>query len=225
MRIKKLDHLLARLRERIFTPLDAALPLRFRRGLPEERSAIVAQDPMAWEQVESSLVWGEPESYFWFATSFDMPEAAAGQRVFLKVNAQFGNTRGRSDPQCLVRVNGRIAQGVDGNHQELLLSTDARPGERFDILLEAGTIEDRRQYGMSMSLMLHDPLVEKVFYACWPPTTRAVTSSSTASMTQWRGSTSAPATRPASRSLWGAPKPSPKKSMRRRISRTSRSSP
>lgn len=164
MRIKKLDHLLARLRERIFIPLDTALPLRFRRGLPEERSAIVGQDPMAWEQVESSLVWGEPESYFWFATSFAMPDAVAGQRVFLKVNAQFGNTRGRSDPQCLVRVNGRIAQGVDGNHQELLLSTDARPGERFDILLEAGTIEDRRQCGMSMSLMLHDPLVEKVFY-------------------------------------------------------------
>ena len=129
MHLKKLDHLLAHLRERIFTPLDTALPLRFRRGLPEQRSEIVAQDSAGWEPVASNLVWGEPESYFWFATSFQMPEAASGQRVFLKVNAQFGNTRGRSDPQCLVRVNGRIAQGVDGNHQELLLSTGARPGE------------------------------------------------------------------------------------------------
>lgn len=164
MRIEKLDHLLARLRSRIFQRLDTTLPLRFRRGLPEERSMIVGQDPASWQAVDPELVWGEPESYFWFATRFELPEAAAGRRVFLKVDAQFGNTRGRSDPQCLVRVNGKIAQGVDGNHQELLLSEDGLAGEAFDILLEAGTIEDRRQHGMAMGLTLHDPLVEKVFY-------------------------------------------------------------
>jgi len=164
MRIEKLDHLLSRLQQKIFSPMDVALPLRFRRGLPEERAEIVTQDPNAWEQVEPSLVWGEPESYFWFATSVELPDAARDRRVYLKVDAQFGNTRGRSDPQCLVRVNGKIAQGADGNHRELLLTTEGKPGERFDILLEAGTIEDRRQHGMAMSLMLHDPLVEQVFY-------------------------------------------------------------
>ncbi|MGV8830788.1 MAG: alpha-mannosidase [Devosia sp.] len=164
MRIEKLDHLLTRLRQRIFTPLDATLPLRFRRGLPEERASIVAQGPQSWEQVEPSLVWGEPESYFWFATAFDLPAAAQGQRIYLKVDAQFGDTRGRSDPQCLVRVNGKIAQGADGNHRELLLTTEGKAGEHYEILLEAGTIEDRRQYGMALSLMLHNPLVEKVFY-------------------------------------------------------------
>ena len=164
MRIEKLDHLLSRLRSHIFTRLDTALPLRFRRGLPEERSAIVAQAWDNWTEVDSALVWGEPESYFWFATRFTLPDAAEGRRVYLKVDAQFGNTRGRSDPQCLVRVNGRIAQGVDGNHQELLISENGEPGAAYDILLEAGTIEDRRQHGMAMALMLHDPLVEKVFY-------------------------------------------------------------
>lgn len=164
MRIEKLDHLLNRLRTRIFEPVAADMPLRFRRGLPTERAEIVAQDPASWQAVDPELVWGEPESYFWFATSFALPDAAAGRRVYLKVDAQFGNTRGRSDPQCLVRVNGTIAQGVDGNHRELLLTEDGKAGARYDILLEAGTIEDRRQHGMAMSLMLHDPLVEKVFY-------------------------------------------------------------
>ena len=164
MRIKKLDHLLRRLRARIFMEIATELPLRFRRGLPEQRGDIVGEDPKSWEAVGPDLVWGEPESYFWFATRFAMPESADGQRVFLKVNAQFGNTRGRSDPQCLVRVNGRIAQGADGNHQEVLLSTAAKAGEEFEILVEAGTIEDRRQYGMSFSLLAHDALVEKVFY-------------------------------------------------------------
>ncbi|UYO00551.1 MAG: alpha-mannosidase [Devosia sp.] len=164
MRIKKLDHLLKRLRDRIFTPIEADLPLRFRRGLPEQRADIVAQDPGAWEAVAADLVWGEPESYFWFATAFAMPAEADGRCVFLKVNAQFGNTRGRSDPQCLVRVNGRIAQGADGNHQEILLGRAVRAGEQVSVLIEAGTIEDRRQYGMSLSLLAHDERAEKVFY-------------------------------------------------------------
>jgi alpha-mannosidase len=164
MRLEKLDHLLSRLRARIFLPLEAPMPLRFRRGRPEERAGIVAQDPSAWQAVDPELVWGEPEGYFWFATSFTLPAAAEGQRIYLKVDAQFANTRGRSDPQCLVRVNGRIAQGVDGNHRELLLTEAGSTGTRFDILLEAGTIEDRRQHGMAMSLLLHDPLAEKVFY-------------------------------------------------------------
>ena len=164
MRLEKFDPLLSRLRERIFTPIEAELPLRFRRGLPEERAQIVGQDPATWQAVGPDLTWGEPESYFWFASSFALPDAAAGQRIYLKIEAQFGNTRGRSDPQCLVRVNGTIAQGVDGNHRELLLSEVGEAGARYDILLEAGTIEDRRQYGMAMSLLRHDPLVEKVFY-------------------------------------------------------------
>ncbi|GGF45426.1 alpha-mannosidase [Youhaiella tibetensis] len=164
MRLEKLDHLLSRLRDRIFTRLDMPLPLRFRRGLPEERAGIIGQDPAGWDRVGPELSWGEPESYFWFATGFALPEAAAGRRIYLRVDAQFGNTRGRSDPQCLVRVNGTIAQGVDGNHRELLLTEAGEPGTHYDILLEAGTIEDRRQHGMTMSLMVHDPLVEKVFY-------------------------------------------------------------
>ncbi|MCS6759987.1 MAG: hypothetical protein MO852_14385 [Candidatus Devosia euplotis] len=164
MRIEKLGHLPSRLQQRIFTPLEATLPLRFRRGQPGERANIVAQDPQSWEKVDPTLVWGEPESYFWFAISVALPEAAQGRRVYLKVDAQFGNARGCSDPQCLVRVNGRITQGADGNHRELLLTSQGRPGERFNILLEAGTIEERRQHGMAFSLLLHDPLVEKVFY-------------------------------------------------------------
>ena len=62
MRIEKLDPLLSRLRSHISTRLDTALPLRFRRGLPEERSAIVAQAWDNWTEVDSALVWGEPES-------------------------------------------------------------------------------------------------------------------------------------------------------------------
>ncbi|WP_417310805.1 alpha-mannosidase [Devosia sp.] len=164
MRIEKLDHLLSRLRERIFTRLDLDLPLRFRRGGQEQRKEILGEDPSLWQAVEPELVWGETEAFFWFATTLVLPEDAAGERLFLAIDTQFGTTHGRTDPQCLVRINGKIVQGADGNHREVLLTANGKPGDRFDILIEAGTIEDRRQHGIKLSLMRHDPLVEKLFY-------------------------------------------------------------
>ena len=164
MRIEKLDHLLSKLRQRVFTPIDLDLSLSFRRGTPELRSDIVGEDPAGWQTVDPDLVWGEPEAYFWFATTVVLPDHIADQRIFLGIDAQFGSTHGRSDPQCLVRINGAIAQGADGNHREVQLTAKGNAGDRFEVLIEAGTIEDRRQHGMKLSVMVHDPLVEKLFY-------------------------------------------------------------
>ena len=71
-----------------------------------------------------------------------MPAEAAGQRLFCRIEAQFGSVMGRSDPQCLVRVNGRIAQGGDGNHREFLLSEAAVAGETFEIVSSEVSLDD-----------------------------------------------------------------------------------
>ncbi|WP_246472718.1 alpha-mannosidase [Pelagibacterium limicola] len=117
-----------------------------------------------WTPVVSDLVWGEPESYFWFAGTAVTPQQAAGKRLSMRVEAQFGRTMGRSDPQCLVRINGEIVQATDFNHREIMLSDDAIAGETFEILIEAGTIEDRRQMGFAVTLHIHDRHAEETYY-------------------------------------------------------------
>lgn len=163
-RIRKLDNLLARLRERIFTPLNLEVPLRYSPAPADRRSAMVQSDRSGWVAVHRDLIWGEPDGYYWFGGVIQLPEAAAGKRVVVRVEAAFGNVMGRSDPQCLVRVNGEIRQGVDGNHREFLLTSNGKAGERFDILIEAGTIEDRRQLGFGCALYIHDLEVDDLFY-------------------------------------------------------------
>lgn len=158
------DRLLAVLRERIFTPLDAEVPLRFRRAENGDRARALTEPRAGWTPVDRDLVWGEPDGYYWFAGTATIPAEAAGQRVFCRIEAQFGSVMGRSDPQCLVRVNGQIAQGADGNHREFRLADVAVPGERFEIVIEAGTIEDRRQLGFACRLLTHDPLAEKLYF-------------------------------------------------------------
>ncbi|SIQ34524.1 alpha-mannosidase [Rhizobium sp. RU35A] len=163
-RIRKLDHLLSRLQERIFVPLGVSVDLVYSPAAASERTRMVASDRTGWTPVDRDLVWGEPDGYYWFGGDVTIPVEAKGQRVVVHVDAAFGSVMGRSDPQCLVRVNGAIRQGVDGNHREFLLTDSARPGERFDILIEAGTIEDRRQLGFGCRLMVHDLEVDDLYY-------------------------------------------------------------
>jgi alpha-mannosidase len=163
-RIRTIDTLLAALGDRMSCPTGVPVPLRYRAACHEERARVPTEDMAAWRQVDSNLVWGEPDGYYWFAGSFAVPGNLDGAAIHLRVDAQFGNVMGRSDPQCLVRINGRIAQGVDANHRMVPLSHAAKAGERYDILIEAGTIEDRRQLGFACELMRHDPLAEKLYY-------------------------------------------------------------
>ncbi|WP_404402171.1 alpha-mannosidase [Pelagibacterium halotolerans] len=163
-RLAKIDHLLATLAARIFQPLGTETPFKVRFGGHEDRAKALAESCENWTLLGRDLVWGEPGSYTWFAGCVEVPEATAGKRIAIRIEAQFGSVMGRSDPQCLVRINGAIAQGVDGNHREVLLTENAKPGETFDILIEAGTIEDRRQLGFGVSLHIHDAAIEKVYY-------------------------------------------------------------
>ena len=59
-RIASYDRLLEVLRTRIFTALDAPIPLRFRRAGYDDRATAVAETREAWTPVGNDLVWGEP---------------------------------------------------------------------------------------------------------------------------------------------------------------------
>ncbi|SMY07277.1 alpha-mannosidase [Flavimaricola marinus] len=162
--IAKLAHLLEVLRGRCFTPHGDSIPLRWTTAASDQRDSIVNGSMQDWPRVTTETVWGAPQSYFWFAGQAVIPPELAGQRVYLWIDAQFGRVMGRSDPQCLIRVNGDIRQGADFNHREMLLTADATAGEVFELMIEAGTIEDRRQLGFGCNLMVHDALAEAVYF-------------------------------------------------------------
>jgi alpha-mannosidase len=162
--IRKLDKLLSVLAEKIFQPVGVRVPLVYRQATAEERASMVASNRSDWVSVGPDHIWGEPDGYYWFGGKVVLPEGLDGCRLFGRIEAAFGNVMGRSDPQCLVRVDGRIVQGGDANHREFPLNLNAAAGQSHDILIEAGTIEDRRQIGFGVTLHRHDADVEDVYY-------------------------------------------------------------
>lgn len=163
-RIASLDRLLAALRERMFVGTGIEVPLRYRPAGNAERPRVVDEKRESWTAVDRNLVWGEPDGYYWFGGQAVIPPALEGKSIFGRVLAQFGSVMGRSDPQLLVRLNGKIAHGGDGNHREFPITRKAVAGTQFDLLIEAGTIEDRRQLGFAVELVVHDRLAEIVYY-------------------------------------------------------------
>lgn len=160
----KLMHFVEILRDRIFVATESTVDFVFKQAAPSERAVMLNAPGPDWNPVTVDTVWGEPQSYFWFHGTISVPPALEGKRICLRIEAMFGRVMGRSDPQCLVRVNGEIVQGADYNHREILLSKEARAGEIFEIMIEAGTIEDRRQLGFGARLLVHDTEVEALYY-------------------------------------------------------------
>ncbi len=162
--LDKIAHLVDRIRHHVFTPVPGDIPLVFAEATEDRRAEMLTGPHADWQSMTRDTVWGRPQRYFWFAGDVVIPEALDGKRVYLGIKAAFGRNMGGSDPQCLVRINGRIVQGADANHSEVLLSDAAPAGQRFALMIEAGTVEDRRQLGLSCHLIVHDALAEALYY-------------------------------------------------------------
>jgi len=72
--------------------------------------------------------WGSKWEYGWFFGSVTLPEEADGQRIVLRVDV---------GGESVVYVNGVAAGARDRAHGEITLATDARPGDQYDIAIEA----------------------------------------------------------------------------------------
>ncbi|GAB4577025.1 MAG: alpha-mannosidase [Roseibium sp.] len=162
--IAQLDHLVATLETEAWHETGLAVPLRWAEAAPDERDRMLQGPHDDWHTVGPATIWGRPQSYFWFAGRFTVPDALDGADLWLRIDAQFGRVMGRSDPQCLVRINGAIAQGGDHNHRVIRLADAARAGTDFDVMVEAGTIEDRRQIGFSLTALTRDAEMEALYY-------------------------------------------------------------
>jgi len=72
--------------------------------------------------------WGGLDVSAWFAAKTAIPKEWKGRRVeaILDLGAE-----------GLLYLGGKPAQGLDGNHQAVLLADSAKGGEKFDLLIEA----------------------------------------------------------------------------------------
>lgn len=165
----KLLRLCADLQQKILTPIDE-FPWQWH----VQRADISAADALAadwhqWDAFGSHSVWAKKQGHTWFAAKVEIPEAARGKTFLLRFTSQWQDRPGSTDPQCLAYLDGHISQALDGNHTELVIERDAKPGNRHTLLVNAFTFFDRPLVGFGVEAFVRNERAEKLYYDLQTP--------------------------------------------------------
>ena len=96
----------------------------------------VDASPAPWNEFATGMRWGGYDCHAWFRTDVTIPEDMDGKTVALLVHTGRDGWDA-TNPQFIAYVNGVLMQGLDRNHQEVVLSHSAKAGEQYRIDLHA----------------------------------------------------------------------------------------
>ncbi|MDO5408640.1 MAG: glycoside hydrolase family 38 C-terminal domain-containing protein [Eubacteriales bacterium] len=126
--------------------------------------AVCSTDGPGWELCQIDEPWKTLDSHRWYRTSLEIPAELAGCHVEFLITTGREGQWDATNPQMLFYVNGKIVQGVDVNHREILLSTCAKAGERYEIAFLAYSGSVPGDLIIRTELVTVDDRVEKAYY-------------------------------------------------------------
>lgn len=93
-----------------------------------------------------------------------VPERFAGKTLLAEFSTEHADDWNIANPQFKVFQNKELIQGLDVNHREMILCTEAVPGEClvYEVAVYSGM--DDAVFPISLSYGLFDALVDKVIY-------------------------------------------------------------
>ena len=142
--------------------------LRYKPGAfihPEEARA--DETPFAPFDTQT-MHWYGPDRHYWFEADVTVPDSFDGRPLWLCVHTQIDGWDARN-PQFLVFIDGQVAQGLDTNHREVLLTRSARAGERYHIDLQAYTGTDHAEFRLVAELQEIDPEINGLYWDLYVP--------------------------------------------------------
>lgn len=120
--------------------------------------------PDTWEEFDCGEIWGGDHEYFRFYTEITIPEEYAGCKVIYELKTGREGQWDATNPQFLAYVNGKICQGLDVNHREILLTENAQAGQTYRLLLSAYTGDRLFDLKLDSEIKVLESSVEKLYY-------------------------------------------------------------
>jgi len=121
-------------------------------------------DVSSWKEFNCSEIWGGDHQYFWFYTEIRIPKSYAGKCVVYELKTGREGSWDATNPQFLAYVNGKIKQGLDVNHRNVLLTKEAVEGEVYKLVLSAYTGDKNFDLQMDSEIKIKDLQIEKFYY-------------------------------------------------------------
>jgi alpha-mannosidase len=118
----------------------------------------------AWDSFLPGERWGGRDQHCWFRTEVTIPARFDGKTVVFEVRTGREGQWDATNPQFLIYVNGKLIQGLDVNHREIILSEKANAGEVFEIALHAYSGMNDGLVELNSRIAVLDKEAEKLYY-------------------------------------------------------------
>lgn len=118
-----------------------------------------------WEEFDSKTMhWYGPDEHYWFRAQYTVPKSMDGKTLYLKVATQVDHWDYAKNPQFLLFVNGQMTQGMDLNHQTVMLEKCAKEGETYTIDLQGYTGVMFAELTFTMEAVEVDERINEIYY-------------------------------------------------------------
>lgn len=125
---------------------------------------LLNSDGSDWETFRTGDRWGGRDKHFWFKTQVVIPEKFEGKTVVFNLSTGREGEWDALNPQFLIYVNGKMVQGLDVNHREVLLCEHARAGEVYNIDLYAYAGMSEGLVELNCNIAVLEKEIEKLYY-------------------------------------------------------------
>lgn len=152
------------LKELAFVKKEPVKGIVYKKGLyfyPYEAD----QSAEPWEEFDSKTMhWYGPDEHYWFRAEYTVPKSMDGKTLYLKVATQVDHWDYAKNPQFLLFVNGQMTQGMDLNHQTVMLERCAKEGETYTIDLQGYTGVMFAELTFTMETVEVDETINEIYY-------------------------------------------------------------
>ncbi|MCT4687610.1 alpha-mannosidase [Vallitalea sp.] len=166
--IERIGKLLEELKELRYVKKYTFENIQMKEGFYKERCE-ADESANLWKAFNKDDRWGGKDKYAWFRGEFEVTEEYANKKLVFQVLTGKEGGWDANNPQFIIFVNGKLVQGLDINHTEIVLTNQAVAGEKFVIDLQAysGTIDSLSECRNVVSIF--DDTVEKLYYDIYVP--------------------------------------------------------
>lgn len=160
---ERIERIVKELKDNIYPNKETIKFFKMKKG--DFSSPKQAEDnEQGWTIFYPNERWGEKDQRYWFRTEVIIPSAFDGKTVAFELRTGREGEWDAINPQFLIYLNGKVVQGLDVNHREIIISENAKAGEKYTIDLHAYAGMKEGQLELTAQISVLDRLTEKIYY-------------------------------------------------------------
>jgi alpha-mannosidase len=161
--IERVERIVKDLEKAIYTDFEPILRYKVCEGKFEGGNHKDLKDKN-WNEYVTGSLWGGYDKHQWFRATVKIPDRFVGKNVVFRITTGREGLWDATNPQFLLYIDGKLIQGLDVNHREVVLTECAEEDKEYSIafLGYSGLIDSKITITTELSVL--DKKIEDIFY-------------------------------------------------------------